>query len=353
MLAKVAPPSNDFHALVRYLVRGRTGTTPHPSRVAWIRTQNLPTDDPELAAKYMEATALLSPRTKKAAYHMMIAWHASERPSPDLMQAVATETLKRAGLDEHQALIMGHGDKPHPHLHILLNRVHPATGRAWKTTHDYARFDRIMRDLAEVYGCAYVPAHVFNTDLTADLPKQPNSAATYAAKRGAPTARPQWPRNEASALGKRLSEDLSSASTIDDLAALLDDNGLTLEPKGHGYVVGDHRGYAKLSSLGLTRSAYQLARVRVANIPALYRPILTVDEIDVARAFYTMGVLSRDALREAIDGATLERQQRMERRPASHNALCTTSMLTAPPNQPARQPRRPRAFSRGRVPRGR
>ena len=352
MLAKVAPPSNDFHALARYLVRGRSGTEPDPKRVAWIRTQNLPTDDPDLAAKYMAATAELSPRTRKAAYHLMIAWHAREHPSPDLMQAIATETLKRAGLDEHQALIMGHGDKPHPHLHILLNRVHPDTGRAWKTAHDYERFDRIMRDLAQTNGCEYVPAHSFNPELTEDLPKQPNSAATYAAKRGALTERPQWSRNMARALGKKISEDLSCASTFEDLTTLLQDNGLSVEAKGRGHVVGDGQGYAKLSSLGLTHSAYGLTRVRLPSAPHPRRPVLAVDEVDVARAFYALGILSQTELREAINGAQRERQQRAERRARLRDTLRATSMLTAL-HQPWRPPTRSHGSSHGKAPKDR
>jgi hypothetical protein len=67
MLAKVAPPTRDFFALTRYLVRGKAGHASSPDRVAWMMAQNLPSDDPELAA-----TAALSPRTRRAAYHLMV-----------------------------------------------------------------------------------------------------------------------------------------------------------------------------------------------------------------------------------------------------------------------------------------
>jgi hypothetical protein len=42
----------------------------------------LPTEDLELAAKLMTATAALSPRTKRAVYHLMIAGAPDERPEP-------------------------------------------------------------------------------------------------------------------------------------------------------------------------------------------------------------------------------------------------------------------------------
>src|SRR5258708_6228602 len=36
--------------------------------------------------------------------------------------------LKAMGWREHQALLIPHTDTAHPHLHIILNRVHPETG---------------------------------------------------------------------------------------------------------------------------------------------------------------------------------------------------------------------------------
>lgn len=86
---------------------------PHPDRVAWTVVENLPTDDPLLAAHYMTATAEQSKRCRNACYHTIIAWAKEETPSPEVMQDVARKTLELAGLGEHQALIMGHGDKAH------------------------------------------------------------------------------------------------------------------------------------------------------------------------------------------------------------------------------------------------
>ena len=155
MLAQIEPARNDFHALARYLIHGKERPT-HPGRVAWAFGHNLATDDPELAATYMTATAELSRRCTSACYHMSINWHPDERPSPEIMQEIARRTLDLAGLSEHQALVMGHGDKPHKHLHMMINRVHPGTGRAWSTSHDYRRFDRIMRLLSDEYGFRHI-----------------------------------------------------------------------------------------------------------------------------------------------------------------------------------------------------
>jgi hypothetical protein len=346
MLAKIAPLTNDFQTVARYLVHGKSGARHDPSRVAWIISQNLPTDDPQLAAKYMAATAQMSARTKNAAYHLMIAWHANERPTPEAMQNVALQTLELAELAEHQALIMGHGDKPHPHLHILLNRVHPDTGRAWKTSHDFAVFDRIIRELSETHGFAFAPAHTYNPEDTAALPKKPNSAATYAAKRGATTNRPQWSRNDARALGKKLSEDLSAESTTDDLVSLLESEGLAIEPKGKGYVVGNAQGYAKFSRLALEASAHGFARQRHAIAPLPRTPInrrrvFDVDGVDITRALITWGVADREDLDAAIEDVVRQRQATMRNTATASTMLVPTILRSTRPLAPKRS--RPQA----------
>lgn len=342
MLAKVAPPTNDFLALARYLVRGKPGTTPDPRRVAWVRAQNLPTEDAELAAKYMAATAQLSSRTRNAAYHLMIAWHARERPTEDLMQKVAVDALEMAGLAEHQALIMGHGDKPNPHLHILLNRVHPETGRAWKASHDFARFDRIMRELASSYGCEYTPAHAYNPEQTEQLPKKPDSPATYAGRRGAETMRPQWSRAAARRFGEQISEDLDRSSSVEDLEFLLAEHGLAVEPKGKGFVVGDSRSYAKFSSLGLTTWAQARGFDFSTRRSKVFRkPVLCVDAVDIVRAFVTLGLATQDDVRSAVEDARMERLAQLDavaRRKSASGILAAASTALSSPNRRAGRP---------------
>ncbi len=309
MLAQLEKPTNDFHALARYLIHGRERPT-NPNRVAWVMAHNLGTDDPELAAKLMTATAEASKRCRQACYHAMIAWREDERPSPEVMQEIARKTLDLAGLGEHQALIVGHGDKAHPHLHMMINRVHPETGKAWSTSHDYRRFDRIMRLLSEENGFRYVPPHSFHPGLTDELPKAPNSNATHAARRGARTERPQWPRAQSRSYGELVSDKLDAASTWDDMEIAFAEAGLTVEPKGQGIVVGNSKSYAKLSALRLTASAKELERkfgMGLAEHRSTRRPPVRhwwdVDEVDVAKA-----IGSRNDFQKAVERSKARRK---------------------------------------------
>jgi hypothetical protein len=320
MLAQLFPPTNDFAALAAYFINGRE-RPPNPERVAWVFAQNLPTDDPLLAAKMMAATAELSKRCRDACLHTVIAWHKDERPTPEMMQEIARRTLAMAELDEHQAFVMEHGDRDHPHLHIMLNRVHPETGKAYDLYRSHLKFDRIMKQLADEYSFRYVPPHAFEPELTDAQSKGPSPKAHRAAQRGANTARPQWPKQRSRRYGARLSEHLSHATSWDDVEYLLAEDGLTLDAKGKGLVVGNKQGYSKFSALGLNLTAKGFEKkFRKKFVPPSKRPrpptrhpgrsIWSVDAIDIARVLGT-----REQLRAAINEATGQRKARRARLP--------------------------------------
>lgn len=336
MLAKIAPGSADFHALGRYLVNGK-GAAPSPDRVQWVMTHNLGTDDVDLAAKYMAATAASAPRCKKPVYHLMVAWHEREKPSAEVQQEIALKTLQMAGLADYQALIMGHGDTPHRHFHVMLNRVHPDTSKAWKTTEDYRKFDRIMRQLSDEYGFEYVPAHQFNADLTDELQQLPDSKAHRASKRGANTARVKWSKAAAREMGEHLSETLDRAGGVADLEHAAASLGLQFEAKGGGYVLGNADGYATLSSLGLKKSAqgYQRAHAKPPELAIFKdtgRSWFDIDKVDITRAFMAWGVTDKDDLVAAIKDAQAERIARMK--PATRTALSTLVDAVGKPARP-------------------
>lgn len=65
---------------------------------------------------------------------MSLSWHKDDRPEPQHMIDSADALLKHMGWDQHQAVLVSHNDTEHRHIHIVLNRVNPDTGR---TLDDY------------------------------------------------------------------------------------------------------------------------------------------------------------------------------------------------------------------------
>ena len=143
MIGKRAPLGTGFAGLQQYLLHGRSGAA--PDRSVWTATRNLPDPDPEKAAGVMQATASTSTRTEKPVYHLSVSLAPGERLERPELERVADRLLQDLGLAEHQALIAEHTDAAQQHIHLMVNRVHPDTGRAWRTSHDYHRIETSLR----------------------------------------------------------------------------------------------------------------------------------------------------------------------------------------------------------------
>ncbi|WP_158243681.1 relaxase/mobilization nuclease domain-containing protein [Sinorhizobium medicae] len=126
-------------------------------RVAWTSTRNLATDNPDLAWRIMAATAMDQDRLKaearvkntgrKSANHVYaysLAWHPDEAKnlSKAEMLRAADESIRVLGAEGHQAMIICHRDEPHPHVHVVLNRVNPETGRMLGTSNDRVKLSQ-------------------------------------------------------------------------------------------------------------------------------------------------------------------------------------------------------------------
>ena len=146
----VSSNGRSFRALASYLATGRTGE--EQDRVGWTAGRNLPTDDPELAATFMRATAARSDRVEKPVYHIAISFDPGDPVDRATMERVTNRLLERLGLAEHQALVVSHRDREHPHLHIMVNRVHPETGKAWERWKDQPLIQQVLREEERALG---------------------------------------------------------------------------------------------------------------------------------------------------------------------------------------------------------
>jgi hypothetical protein len=110
-------------------------------RVAWTDTLNTLEAMPEAALREMQHTArnqqllrhLSGNRTdgrptELTVLTVSLAWHPEQKPTPDHMRETAASFLKHMRWDEHQVLMVAHDDTKHPHVHLIINRIHPETG---------------------------------------------------------------------------------------------------------------------------------------------------------------------------------------------------------------------------------
>lgn len=150
MVPKLFPAGKSFKGVALYIThdpeKAKTA-----ERVDWTHTLNLAHDHIASAVDEMlwtfRAADMLKEQAglgaggrqlKNAAKHFSLNWHPSESPSREHMIETVKSFLKHMGWDEHQAILAGHKDKQ-PHVHVLVNAVHPETGRALDTSFEKRR----------------------------------------------------------------------------------------------------------------------------------------------------------------------------------------------------------------------
>jgi len=134
-------------------------------RVAFTDTRNCVNDDPHLAIDEMWATAEAQNELKRAnglplggrkctdpVKTISLSWHPSETPTPEQMIEAADGFLAKMGWSEHQAVYVGHNDTEHAHIHIILNRIHPETGRVLGDHRDFRRAQDWALDYEKEHG---------------------------------------------------------------------------------------------------------------------------------------------------------------------------------------------------------
>ena len=139
MRASLHPPRAHFKSLALYLLSDKPGGV--KGRVAWTSVVNLDSPDPFRAWRTMAFTAMkaralrisagLPPdagKTVKPVLHLSLSWPPWQAPSPPAMQEACASALACLGAQDHQALLVAHGDTEHAHVHLMANLVHPTTG---------------------------------------------------------------------------------------------------------------------------------------------------------------------------------------------------------------------------------
>ena len=167
MIPKIHAKGHSFAGAANYVLHDKDRATTD-DRVEWTMTLNLATQDPHVAWRIMVATALDQDRLKEQAgvkktgrkssahvLHYTLSWHEDEAEglTREEMLHAAEESLAVLGRKakgttrqqfaiEHQALIVCHNDEPQPHVHIIVNRVHPEHGIMLTTSKDRLNLSR-------------------------------------------------------------------------------------------------------------------------------------------------------------------------------------------------------------------
>lgn len=280
MIAAIHPLSRSFKVPVRYVVVGRDG---RQNRVAWAETYNLPTRDLELAACFMGATANGSVSgTRTPVYFFSVSFDIDDPVDEAMMGRVARRTLRDMGLEEHEAIVVAHKDRSHPHLHFIVNRVHPTRFVLWRKWWDYARLERSLRAQEVELGLRVVPGR------HAPVPSLDHAREghTEGWQPGARWIKPlpgpkRGDRAFLQDVTERAAPILAQVRSWAALESGLAEQGLALTVKGGGFRITDGKHQVKASEVGRAFSRYHLEK-RFGGYPD-YRARRAVADIEPVR----------------------------------------------------------------------
>ncbi|MBC45177.1 MAG: relaxase [Thalassospira sp.] len=248
-----------FKSSALYLAGRTNGLS--TDRVAWMEARNLETTDPLAAAAIMEATAAQNLRCKKPVYHFVLSFDPKDarrdKLPPEVLREIAGEAIERMGLTEHQMLVYAHKDTKHPHMHFLINRVHPTTGKAFDRHNDGRRLTELCREIARERELN-IPRDkerirelekVDDFDLVESL-DAPTEGEYWQAKREEREPQIAMGKDEVKALREKVQGHFYNAKDWHDLTARLGAQGVFLQRKGQGLVLAKGERFAKLSQMG-------------------------------------------------------------------------------------------------------
>ena len=117
----------------------------------------VPPDAKRMAEDFKDQT-LLNPRLKNTVGHISLSFSPKDAPrmTDALMTQIAKEYMQKMGITDTQYLLVRHLDQPHPHCHLVYNRV----GNDGQTISDKnikIRNAKVCRELTEKYGLYLAP----------------------------------------------------------------------------------------------------------------------------------------------------------------------------------------------------
>lgn len=117
----------------------------------------MPPEVKDMAQDFKDQT-LLNPRLKNTVGHISLSFSPKDAPrmTDALMTQIAKEYMQKMGITNTQYLLVRHLDQPHPHCHLVYNRV-GNNGQTISDKNIKIRNAKVCRELTEKYGLYLAP----------------------------------------------------------------------------------------------------------------------------------------------------------------------------------------------------
>ena len=117
----------------------------------------MPPEVKDMVQDFKDQT-LLNPRLKNTVGHISLSFSPKDAPrmTDALMTQIAKEYMQKMGITDTQYLLVRHLDQPHPHCHLVYNRV-GNNGQTISDKNIKIRNAKVCRELTEKYGRYLAP----------------------------------------------------------------------------------------------------------------------------------------------------------------------------------------------------
>ncbi|MFN3537278.1 MAG: TraI/MobA(P) family conjugative relaxase [Brevundimonas sp.] len=220
-----------FERLAAYVV-DRDGQ-PNGERVIGARITNCEFgDDLEDAIREIEGVQARNHRSRMdKSYHLVVSFPEGEHPSAEQLRDIEDHLVASIGLGEHQRISAVHDDTDNLHVHVAINKIHPRTYRAIEPHFDKRKLMEACHELELKHGLA-LDNHGLADDR--DGPRRSDHTVKMEVHGGRQSLA-AWIDAHAR---DQLIEAATAAHTWSAFHDRLHDLGLTLKPRGAGFVIG-------------------------------------------------------------------------------------------------------------------
>ena len=117
----------------------------------------MPPEVKDMVQDFKDQT-LLNPRLKNTVGHISLSFSPKDAPrmTDALMTQIAKEYMQKMGITDTQYLLVRHLDQPHPHCHLVYNRV-GNNGQTISDKNIKIRNAKVCRELTEKHGLYLAP----------------------------------------------------------------------------------------------------------------------------------------------------------------------------------------------------
>ena len=117
----------------------------------------MPPEVKDMVQDFKDQT-MLNPRLKNTVGHISLSFSPKDAPrmTDALMTQIAKEYMQKMGITDTQYLLVRHLDQPHPHCHLVYNRV-GNNGQTISDKNIKLRSAKVCRELTEKYGLYLAP----------------------------------------------------------------------------------------------------------------------------------------------------------------------------------------------------